>query len=345
MTNGERMTDWWDADPEERYWVEITARTDIGADLHAPAANENDQAFWSYDLIHRLRTGDVVYHYDRNRQAIVGYSEVVGEPWADQIVWAALGMSARKQGITPHLRAGFRRGLGGFTPLPHAITKEMLIARRQALLAIRDSVRKKGQPSRFPFIPYGKADVRALQGYLTKLPRSVFEVLPELTPRHPSPIDSQLDLTQPPAGIGTTYRPANEELAVSSRDPFEVDPSLVERALKGHALAQNLLASHVSEIGATPLSPTAEGPNYDLAWRLGDELWVAEVKSCTPANQENQLRLGLGQVLRYRSILSRKLGVPVRAVLMLESEPLDPEWPLLCGELGVDLRWPDALKV
>ena len=29
------MANWWDAFPEERFWVEITSRDDIGADLHA----------------------------------------------------------------------------------------------------------------------------------------------------------------------------------------------------------------------------------------------------------------------------------------------------------------------
>ena len=106
------MAEWWDGQPDERYWMEITARTDIGADLHAPVVNEASGSFWSYDLITDPRPGDLVYHYDSNRQAIVGYSEVVGEPWTDRIVWAAQGASARKQGIAPHLRAGMRRGLG-----------------------------------------------------------------------------------------------------------------------------------------------------------------------------------------------------------------------------------------
>lgn len=338
------MAEWWDEHPDERYWIEITGRDDIGADLHAPSANENDDAFWSYDLIHRVNPGDLVYHYDRNRRAIIGYSEAVGKPWADKVVWAAQGMSARKQGILPHLRDGFRLGLGGFVPLPAPVTKEMLVARKAALFAIREAVGTSGKPSRFPFIPYGEADVRALQGYLTKLPKGLFEVLPEL--RFDTGISDDMPATWPPESIviGVSYRQANEKFAVSTIDPFAIDPALVERALKGHASTQNALAIYVTSIGATPMSPIVGGPNFDLAWEYDEEVWVAEVKSCTTANQENQLRLGLGQVLRYRSILSNRLKRPVRAVLMIETAPLDPAWSSLCEDVGVELRWPELLK-
>ena len=189
----------------------------------------------------------------------------------------------------------------------------MLVARRKALFAVREIIEQLGRPSRFPFIPYGKNDVRALQGYLTKLPKGLLEVLPEL---NISPIVSEDQSSVEPAvafRIGVSYRQANEALAVSTIDPFEVDPALMERALKGHASAQNALAAYVTSIGATPLSPIVGGPNFDLAWEHDGEVWVAEVKSCTTRNQENQLRLGLGQILRYRSVLSRRLNQPTRA--------------------------------
>jgi len=334
------MKDWWYGDPGERYWVEITAREDIGADLHAPAANEKAGSFWSYDLVRAPLPGDLVYHYDSRKQAIIGYSQIVGMPWSDRIVWAAQGTSARKQGIVPHLRDGVRRGLGGFSPLAVPVTKAMLLERREALFAVRDAVSKPPVPTRFPFIPYGKTDVRAIQGYLTKLPKALLTIFPELVA---VPAQESEPVEQGNPIFGGAYRRANEELAVSVRDPFEVDPALVERALRGHARAQNLLAAHVASRGGTPLSPVAGGPNFDLAWELDSEVWVAEVKSCTTRNQENQLRLGLGQVLRYRSLLSRTLGAPVRALLMVERKPVDPFWMDLCHDVGVDLKWPEAL--
>jgi len=67
---------------------------------------------------------------------------------------------------------------------------------------------------------------------------------------------------------------------------------------------------------------------------------VAEVKSLTAANEEKQLRLGLGQVLRYAHQLDRQAGtVPV---LVVERIPRDSSWERLCEKLGVVLVWPDV---
>ena len=51
------------------------------------------------------------------------------------------------------------------------------------------------------------------------------------------------------------------------------------------------------------------------------------------------MRLGLGQVLRYPQMLRRTHEV-VKAVLVLEAQPLDPTWRELCASLDVLLCWP-----
>ena len=220
------------------------------------------------------------------------------------------------------------------------MTKAQLVERRAALFGVRNALAAPGKPTRFPFIPYGEHDVRAIQGYLTKLPQALFAVIPELLVAGAT----APALSQPTPAEGWINRPANEALAVSERDPFSVDPALVQPALRGHARTQNALAAHLHSAGATPLSPVAGGPNFDLAWEQDDEVWVAEVKSCSPSNMENQLRLGLGQVLRYRSILADRFHKPVRAMLVVQTEPLDPAWKTLCSDLGIDLRWPETFK-
>lgn len=118
---------------------------------------------------------------------------------------------------------------------------------------------------------------------------------------------------------------------------------MVERGLRGHAEAQEALAAYVLSLGATPRSPRADEPNYDLAWESDGSVVVAEVKSITDRNEEKQLRLGLGQVLRYRQLLSR-VDRDVAAVLMAEREPQDGSWRGLCDSLGVRLLWPALLK-
>jgi hypothetical protein len=46
---------WWEEDGRERFWLEITNRDDLGADLKAPQQNERGEPYWSYELIRRGR--------------------------------------------------------------------------------------------------------------------------------------------------------------------------------------------------------------------------------------------------------------------------------------------------
>lgn len=136
--------------------------------------------------------------------------------------------------------------------------------------------------------------------------------------------------------VGQNYVDADEEAATSARQPFSVDPNLVDRGLRGHARTQNALADL---IGATARTARANDPQFDLAWLSDDVLYVAEVKSLTTSNEEQQLRLGLGQVLRYAHLLSSS-GREVRPVLAVEHQPSDQSWQNLCERLGVLLVWP-----
>lgn len=61
-------------------------------------------------------------------------------------------------------------------------------------------------------------------------------------------------------------------------------------------------------------------------------------------NEERQLRLGQGQVLRYQFLMSRA-GVSVTPVLMGERQPRDTTWVKPCGALGVVLLWGPAPAV
>jgi hypothetical protein len=139
--------------------------------------------------------------------------------------------------------------------------------------------------------------------------------------------------------IGERYRPANEEIAVDTRDPFEVDPEVIERGTRGHAVTQNALASFLVAADIQPLSPTIGDPDFDIAWIRDGALYVAEVKSITNVNEDKQLRLGLGQVLWYRHRLAEEREL-VNAVLVVEREPTDDRWLHACADARVALVWP-----
>ena len=143
--------------------------------------------------------------------------------------------------------------------------------------------------------------------------------------------------------FGRKYERADEQAAVVQADPFPVDPSIVERGIRGHAKTQNALADLLVTRGFIPLSPVKDDPAYDLLWRAGECLCVAEVKSLTSDNEERQLRLGLGQLLRYRQRLASS-GTDVRAYLVGERQPSDEGWQQLCDSLEVVLMWPEVMK-
>ena len=120
---------------------------------------------------------------------------------------------------------------------------------------------------------------------------------------------------------------------------WEYDPYERDRATLEHRLLENWLISRVQDEGLCPLD-AVRGPQFDLAWTIGETLVICEVKT-TSGNEVKQLRLGLGQLLHYRAQVLRDTTGRVRAALLVESQPQDDVWQELCQELGIVLFWPD----
>ena len=81
-------------------------------------------------------------------------------------------------------------------------------------------------------------------------------------------------------------------------------------------------------------------PRFDVGWSVGDEVYIAEVKSLSGTSQDQQIRLGMGQVLDYVHQLTRHLKTGVlRPVLVLERRPSDDRWQALFDSRQVLLTW------
>jgi len=353
------MHSWWTTDANQIYWMEITDRSDLGADLNAPQRDDSDNEHWGYSLVREVRDRDVVLHYHKKQKAIVAWSLAGGSVWEDEVVWGAHGTVARTHGVEPYKRPGWRLALTDFTPLSSAIKIEELRSVQGSIGAVRAQLAVGfGEPLYFPFALSAKRPLRATQTYLTKFPAQLAGLFPnllkaletahllrEMAMQEPAPtttVSAGPISTASQGGPGVAYQEADEDAKTSKRDPFAVDPALVERGLRGHARTQNALAKLVKDRGLVPRSPLGD-PNFDLAWEVDGKLFVAEIKSMTNSNQEKQLRLGLGQVLRYQQML----GSPdkdVAAVLAVEKQPSDPGWIELCSTLGVLLVWPETFE-
>ena len=110
------MANWWDGLSTERYWCEVTDRTDVGSDLKAPQENEAGQNYWSYSLIKEVLPGDIVFHYSTRNRTFVGASVAGGPMEHRPIVWAAHGTTGRTKTLGPQERPGYWRPLYGYFP-------------------------------------------------------------------------------------------------------------------------------------------------------------------------------------------------------------------------------------
>lgn len=340
------MTRWWEGDPSERFWLEITDRQDLGDDLNAPLEREEGGSYWSYDLVREVREGDVVLHYrTRPTGQITAWSQAVGAPFDDEVFWGAHGQAGGRGAVEPYWRPGVRHPLDGAFDLSAPVTKEQLRDLEPAIRAVHRRLRglHPGQALYFPFQLSDSRPLRAFQGYLTKFPRALVEAIPGLAEVAAA---AEPSAANPAPAVGTAvlgadYRRPDPDSRRSQREPFTVDPDAIDRGTRKHDETQNALSDAVREAGLIPRSHEAGEPSFDLAWDDGEEIVVAEVKSLTKRNEERQLRLALGQVQRYAHLLTAK-GRPVRAVIAAERKPSDESWLALCDSLGVTLVWPEA---
>jgi hypothetical protein len=224
----------------DHLWLEITDRADIGANLNAPLYDKNGQPNWTYDLVQMISNGDKVLHYKNS--AIIGVSRATGRAWYDDVIWAARGSASRSAGIEPHRQPGQYISLEGFIPVEPILTLAEIRTKETEIMQVLDRlIADRGGPLRFPFVRYGNRGLRAFQAYLVEFPIEIASHFPRLG-KALERLDSHLlgggfteesDRSKQ-AIVGTIYRAADENASAAVRDPFSVDPALVERGCRGH---------------------------------------------------------------------------------------------------------------
>lgn len=174
---------WWREHPSEIYWIEITSRPDIGANLKAPQSSNS-----GHFLVKEVQSGDVIYHYDMNRHAFVGRSYGTGELWEEEIEW-------------PHKRPGWYSRIVGFEPVgPITLSRfqedwDLIAEKRKDLISMVKT-------AYFPFESGEKRPTRPVQGgYLCKMPRFMVEFLDLLDPGQPLTEKSTKSFPTPSIGI------------------------------------------------------------------------------------------------------------------------------------------------
>ena len=310
---------WWQSSDSEPYWIEITARLDQGRELWHFRLREDGKENATTLLLEDMARGDRVLHYDKTTRTVIGMSTVAADS-AD---------SRQRRG-----EAALIREIRGFRRFEQPISLETFRRHSRALRRVHDDLeRAHEKPLRFPF-QWHRGDLRPTQAYIAKFPANAIDAVPEL--------EAAVSGRQPPARIGKLLEAVDTNPRTKARDPFETDPDTVDRGLAGHRTTQEVLRKFLLKRRQTPCGPNAKAqePNFDVGWYDGETFWVAEIKSITPRNEEKQLRLGLGQVLRYRHLLGPR-AKRVRAALVAEYEPSDKSWMELADRLGIVLAWPE----
>jgi hypothetical protein len=287
------INDWWAADPDQRFWMEITDRSDLGADLFAPTANDKGRPYWGYELTTYVQAGDIVLHWHKtlaDEPGIVGWSQATGAYEDTDISWQSRGTVGRARGSLRE-RPAWRMPLANFSTLTDPVLLGAARAReaelRQAELDL--AARYPGGSLYFPFGFSDKRDLRAQQTYLVKMPREVLEIL---------------DLNELEDVPAPGRRPRSKGKAPKGGDPGYIADSAVRSAIEWRAVS---LATEKYEADGYEVDYTGSSKPYDLVVSKGQDVRRVEVKGSSGA--ATTVELTSGEVDNSRESISTDLYV------------------------------------
>lgn len=292
---------WWESDPDETFWMEITDRADLGANLHAPQSDGSGRDYWSYSLVTHVNEGDVVFHWWKppgDEPGIVGYSRAVGALQTSRINWQAHGSVGRARG-TASTTPSWLQPLGDFVELDQKFSQTDLRRHEDGLRLLRGELEAEhGNPLYFPFEVGDKRPPRAFQGYLVKFPRSLVR---EFGLPH-----ADIPLVEPQSGEVTASAPVAVVVPAGGARR-QADPQ-VRRAIEKHAVraVEQALRSEAWET-----ADVGDFRAYDIhATKDGEELHVEVKGSATTGVYTIDLTSGeIAHAASHRTLLAVVEGI------------------------------------
>jgi hypothetical protein len=213
---------WWEDDPAQRYWMQITDREDLNDPLLSPKL---PNLTWGYDLVSQVQPGDRVLHWRARTgepRGLVGWSEV--EEHANVIpeyTWKP------HQGSQERTTLGWRAVLGQFHAFRPPVMSGELLPILGRIVALDEALRAKHRrPLYFPITEYGsnrpagQQQVRAAEAYFVKFPVELFDLIPGIRAAR---IDAPLDPTD--TNLPEDFQPPGKK-APAGRTTRAVDPKL-----------------------------------------------------------------------------------------------------------------------
>jgi len=297
---------WWDSVPEERFWMEITDRRDIGADLKCPQLDEGGGMQPSYVLIRSIWPGDVVFHYSTRVRAVIGASVAGGPPEERPIIWVPHGTVGKSRKQDRQERPGWWLPLYGFTstdePLKLADTH---LPDEDAW--VREWIDKKRSSVKgaiaAPFQRYS-GKLRAAQGYLAKMPIDFVNHWRQL-----SNLAEQLASVQERLNrIGEVCSPVSSKTEIlkfkAEGDYFAVVRGGIQRRSRDHERLVRRAAEYLSDHGATVI---AQHP-IDLLMTRPQQM-IFEAKLLGGRNAIFAIREAVGQLFEYQHFVGPRAAL------------------------------------
>lgn len=245
---------WWDDDPTQRYWMQITDRHDLDGPLLSPKLA---RLTWHYDFVSQVQPGDRVLHWCTRRAArgLVGWSEVEEHATViPEYTWTPRHGEERTT-------LGWRAVLGQYHAFASPVTPARLLPILEQILAVEHALEARYKSKiYFPITKYGKnrpvnaQQVRAAEAYLTKFPVELFDVIPGIDSAR---IDAQLDPVD--TDLPEDLQPPGKK-APAGRTTRAQDPKL-KAAIERQSL-DIAKAYYLDELGGTDYKEV--GKPYDI---------------------------------------------------------------------------------
>jgi hypothetical protein len=265
------LNTWWDDDPGQRYWMQITDRPDLDGPLTSPRLAEQE---WGYDLVSQVQPGDRVLHWSTRGavSGLVGWSEVEEHATVvPEYTWTP------RHG-TERTTTGWRAVLGQLHYFPSPVLSTQLLPILDQIVGVDEQLDAAHPGSiYFPLTRYGKnrphdqQQVRAVQAYFAKFPAELFGVIPGID-------SAQLDAPLNPVDtdLPEDFQPPGKK-APSGRTTRAQDPRLRE-AVERRSLDVARIY-YVDELGGTDYVEV--GKPYDIRVNVQGVARRCEVKGST----------------------------------------------------------------
>lgn len=154
-------------------------------------------------------------------------------------------------------------------------------------------------------------------------------------------VDPEDILVLSQAGDGVLGGPLQRHKAVQHEaGMLATDLDLLDKGTEAHEATIAALIDHLGRRQIEVRGHARNAPRFDAGWSVGSDVYIAEVKSLTGISEDQQIRLGIGQILDYaQQLKSMRTFGKVRPVLVLEKKPTSSRWSAVADDSGILLTW------